>query len=209
LWVGIATQAGATHDEDFPGLAALVSPDGEVVRRLPDWRPGTLVVDIPVAVEVHPVRAAARALVVDDAGRTVLVRFADEVTGTDWWCPPGGGLDPGEEHLDAVRRELREELGTAGYDLGQWIGRRSHTFESFGGRWMTQQERWILCRTKPFEVDPGLLPALRAEHVHEVRWGTTDEIRTAGIVTVPRDLADLVDRVNAGRLPSAGTDLGT
>lgn len=59
LWVGTATQAGSTHDEDFPGLAALVSPDGEVVRRLPDWRPGTLVVDIPVDVEVHP-RTARR-----------------------------------------------------------------------------------------------------------------------------------------------------
>jgi predicted amidohydrolase len=48
LWVAMATQAGSTHDEDFPGLAALVTPDGEVARRLPDWHPGELVVDIPV-----------------------------------------------------------------------------------------------------------------------------------------------------------------
>jgi predicted amidohydrolase len=34
-------------DEDFPGIAALVGPDGEVVDELPDWRPGTLVVEIP------------------------------------------------------------------------------------------------------------------------------------------------------------------
>ena len=34
-------------DEDFPGIAALVDPTGEVVDRLPDWRPGTLVVDVP------------------------------------------------------------------------------------------------------------------------------------------------------------------
>ena len=45
FWVAMATQAGSTHDEDFPGLAALVDPRGEVVTRLPDWRPGTLVVD--------------------------------------------------------------------------------------------------------------------------------------------------------------------
>jgi predicted amidohydrolase len=49
-WVGVATQAGATYDEDFPGIAALVAPSGEVVSRLPDWRRGTLVVDVPVAV---------------------------------------------------------------------------------------------------------------------------------------------------------------
>jgi predicted amidohydrolase len=47
FWVALATQAGSTHDEDFPGLAALVDPHGEVVARLPDWRPGTLVVDVP------------------------------------------------------------------------------------------------------------------------------------------------------------------
>jgi len=44
----MTTQAGSAHDEDFPGLAALVKPGGEVAHRLPDWRPGTLVVDVPV-----------------------------------------------------------------------------------------------------------------------------------------------------------------
>lgn len=48
LWVAMVTQAGSTSDEDFPGIAALVAPTGDVVERLADWRPGTLVVDIPV-----------------------------------------------------------------------------------------------------------------------------------------------------------------
>ncbi|HEY3832457.1 MAG TPA: carbon-nitrogen hydrolase family protein [Acidimicrobiia bacterium] len=47
VWVAMATQAGTTVDEDFPGLAALIAPDGTVVDRLADWREGTLVVDIP------------------------------------------------------------------------------------------------------------------------------------------------------------------
>jgi predicted amidohydrolase len=207
LWVAIATQAGATHDEDFPGLAALVTPAGEVAHRLPDWRAGSLVVDIPVEVAVQPARQAARALVVDEGGRTLLVQFADESSGTTWWCPPGGGLAAGESHLDAVRRELREELGRDDFTYGPWIGSRIHTFH-FGQRWMTQQERWILCRTRPFELDIGLLPSLRAEHVYDLRWWTADEIRAAGIETVPRDLAHLLDEVSAGRLPDAGTDLG-
>jgi predicted amidohydrolase len=48
-WVALVTQAGSTVDEDFPGLAALISPDGEVTDRLPDWRPGTLTVDLPLS----------------------------------------------------------------------------------------------------------------------------------------------------------------
>jgi predicted amidohydrolase len=47
LWIAQAGQAGATEDEDFPGLAALTSPSGQVTDRLPDWHPGTLAVDIP------------------------------------------------------------------------------------------------------------------------------------------------------------------
>jgi len=47
LWIALATQAGATMDEDFPGLAAVVDPYGEVTARLPDWREGTLVANIP------------------------------------------------------------------------------------------------------------------------------------------------------------------
>ncbi|HEY6277030.1 MAG TPA: carbon-nitrogen hydrolase family protein [Streptosporangiaceae bacterium] len=46
LWVALAGQAGSTIDEDFPGLAGLVAPDGSVTARLPDWREGVLVTDI-------------------------------------------------------------------------------------------------------------------------------------------------------------------
>jgi len=48
LWIAIATQAGATADEDFPGLAALVNPAGTVVAQTPDWNAAALVVDVPV-----------------------------------------------------------------------------------------------------------------------------------------------------------------
>ncbi len=47
VWVAMATQAGTTIDEDFPGIAALVSPAGAVIDRLAGWQPGTLIVDLP------------------------------------------------------------------------------------------------------------------------------------------------------------------
>jgi predicted amidohydrolase len=47
LWIALSSQAGSTADEDFPGLAALVDPTGAVVTALPDWREGTLLVDLP------------------------------------------------------------------------------------------------------------------------------------------------------------------
>ncbi len=46
-WLAVSTQAGATVDEDFPGWAALIGAEGTVVAELPDWREGTLAVDLP------------------------------------------------------------------------------------------------------------------------------------------------------------------
>jgi predicted amidohydrolase len=43
----MATQAGSTVDEDFPGLAALVSPQGRMLDRTRDWHPGRLLAHIP------------------------------------------------------------------------------------------------------------------------------------------------------------------
>jgi predicted amidohydrolase len=57
VWVALATQAGATVDEDFPGLAAVVDPSGEVVARTPDWHEATLVVDLPLSGSVRASRA--------------------------------------------------------------------------------------------------------------------------------------------------------
>jgi predicted amidohydrolase/8-oxo-dGTP pyrophosphatase MutT (NUDIX family) len=205
VWVAMATQAGATEDEDFPGLAALVSPSGEVTR-LPGWQPGTLTVEVPVDVTVHPVREAVRCLVVDGAGRALLVRFADPDTGATWWTPPGGGLHRGEDHLAAARRELREELDRGGLPIGPWIGRRTHTFWWRG--WMTQRERWVLCRAEPFEVAAAHVASLSAEGIREVRWWSAAALRSSGVVTTPRDLAGLLDRIAGGRLPDADAVLG-
>jgi predicted amidohydrolase len=206
VWVAMATQAGSTEDEDFPGLAALVRPDGEVAARLPDWRPGRLVVDVPVPVTVEPAREAVRVLVVDELNRALLVRFADAASGPGWWAPPGGGLEPGEDHRDAANRELREELGRDDLAIGPWIGHRSHTFETTG-RWMTQRERWTLCRTSRFEVDPERVATLRAEGIHDLRWWSADELRTAGALTTPRGLVRLLDALREGRVPDPDEDL--
>ncbi len=203
--VAMATQAGSTEDEDFPGLAALVSPAGEVAR-LPDWRAGSLVVDVAADVTVHPVREAVRCLLVDHAGRALLVRYADDRSAGDWWGVPGGGLDPGEDHLAAVRRELREELARDDLEVGPWIGRRCHTF--WLGRWMTQRERWVLCRAEPFEVDPAHVTTLESEGIGELRWWSAGELRASGAVVTPRDLPELLDRIGRGDLPGPDDDLG-
>ena len=207
LWVGMATQAGSTVDEDFPGIGALIAPDGEVVERLPDWRPGTLVVDIPVQTDVQPVRWGIRVLVIDESGRALLAEFGDDQSGRRWWVPPGGGIEEGEDDLTCARRELLEEVGRDDLEVGVAIGRRGGSFR-LNGNWFTQYERWYLCRCSHFEVADEIIASVRAEGIRDFRWWTTAELRAAAIDTGPRQLPHLIDEILAGRYPDQAADLG-
>lgn len=65
-------------------------------------------------------RQGARVILVDQNGRTLLLCGEDPHRPEDgrWWMTPGGGLDPGESHEQAARREVLEETGYVVTDLG-------------------------------------------------------------------------------------------
>ena len=65
--------------------------------------------------EAHLYRVSVKALIQDEAGRTLVVR-----TGNDkGWTLPGGGMDHGEDIIEGLRRELQEELGTQRVEIGK------------------------------------------------------------------------------------------
>lgn len=99
-----------------------------------------------------------------------------------WWVLPGGGVDDGEDEIDALRRELREETGLLPDEIGAVVWHRVHEFDlvdSFGTRWDGQSETVHLVRTARFEPRPAMSPdELRAENVDVMRWWTPDEVDT-------------------------------
>lgn len=46
IWIAVATQAGRTIDEDFPGGGYVFAPDGRRLYATPDWSPGAVYVEI-------------------------------------------------------------------------------------------------------------------------------------------------------------------
>jgi TDG/mug DNA glycosylase family protein len=127
-----------------------------------------------------PMRKAVRGIVVDPAQRILLLHYANEFDA--WWIPPGGGIDPGETDEQALRRELREELGLEEFQLGPllWESARYFTLDAdFCG----QNNRNYLIR----------VPAMEARVISEAndaRWFTLDEVQA--LPDHPHDLEHLV-----------------
>jgi 8-oxo-dGTP diphosphatase len=152
-------------------------------------------------------RQGVRGLVVDSSERLVLVRF--DFSGRTVWVTPGGGVELDESDEDALRRELREELGFELADpLGEPVWERTHGFAMTG--WEGQTERFYLLRVEPFEITPALgWEALRAEGVHEIRWWTLDEIGAASdVVFAPRRLHDYLSRLLRSGAGPVAVDVG-
>lgn len=160
-------------------------------------------------------RQAARALLLDPDDHVLLVRF--EFPTATVWGLPGGGIDTGESVADALRRELREELGLTGFELGPHVWNREHVIPMLTGH-DGQQDRIHLVRIDRFEPEPTIgWEAMRAEHVHEIRWWSLDElvdvptdveVRPGQVRCSPRRLAALVRHLIDNGPPPTPIDTG-
>jgi 8-oxo-dGTP diphosphatase len=160
----------------------------------------------PTARRPLRLRQAVRALVVDEAERVLLVRFAFR----RWqgWALPGGGLQPGEDDESALRRELLEEVGLRDPVVGPHLWTRTAVFPFEDGLYDGQVERVRLVRTPAFTPIPALgWDLLRAEHVEELRWWTPGALADAGVRCAPGQLAALARLVLAEGPPSQPLEL--
>jgi 8-oxo-dGTP pyrophosphatase MutT (NUDIX family) len=142
----------------------------------------------------HTDRPAARVLLVDDAGRTLLFRGGDPARpGQRWWFTPGGGLAPGETSEQGAARELREETGlrVEPAALGEPIWHQVTEF-TYNARWYRQSQDFFLLRVPEWRVDTSGFDADERAVVDEHRWWTADEIEATDETVYPEELPVLL-----------------
>jgi 8-oxo-dGTP pyrophosphatase MutT (NUDIX family) len=129
------------------------------------------------------------------------------------WSLPGGGLDPGESHIDALHRELIEEVGLHDPVIGRHVWNREHIIPHDDGLWDGQRDRYYLVDAQErFDPAPALSwEQLRAERLHELRWWHLDDIERAtldGVWFSPRALASHLRALVADGPPATPIDTG-
>ena len=153
-----------------------------------------------------PLREAVRGLVVDHDGRVLLVRF--RFPDGDLWAAPGGGVEPGESHESALRRELREEVGLYGADIGPPVWTRSHVFPlspQFGG----QRETFYLVGAPGLSGAPlfgGRAPSRGPRRLAVVDGASTPKL--AGRTLRAEEIPDLYEALLVHGPPDTPIDTG-
>ncbi len=82
-------------------------------------------------------RKAARAVVIDESGKTVLI----EALGGVYYKIPGGGIEAGETEQQAVMREVLEETG-CNVEIGEKVGEQDFLYEDADG---DKAKNWSVC----------------------------------------------------------------
>jgi 8-oxo-dGTP pyrophosphatase MutT (NUDIX family) len=139
-------------------------------------------------------RQAGRVLVIDPAGRVLLLQGFDPARpGTLHWVTIGGGTDHGEGTAQAALRELWEESGIKA-SADELIGPVWHrtTEFSFAGMRFWQEEDYYVLRVGEVQVTLANLDPLERDTITGYGWWSRDELAATTESFFPAELPELM-----------------
>jgi 8-oxo-dGTP pyrophosphatase MutT (NUDIX family) len=138
-------------------------------------------------------RLTSRVVLFDRDDRVLLfLTTAPDSSGVARWLTPGGGVDPGEDHLQAAVRELQEETGLVNPSLGSPIW--AHDFDV---QWDTADHdtghaEFYTATVDAFVPSDALWTAEERVDVLAHRWWTIEELDATTEPFEPAELVQLV-----------------
>ena len=114
-----------------------------------------------------PVRLAAGGIVVRQSGSEIYIALITEGNNAEYSLPKGG-VDPGESHEEAARREIHEEAGISRLDLIEYLGKRE--------RLNITKRKWITVHYFLFTTEQREGVPTDQEKHHELHWFPLDKL---------------------------------
>jgi len=144
-------------------------------------------------------RLTSRVLLFDHENRVLLfLTKAPDTSGIARWLTPGGGVDPGENHADAAVRELFEETGLTGIELGEPVWAHDFVVAWNDADHDTGHAEFYTAVVDRFEPSNANWTDDEKVDVLEHRWWSLAELIATDEPYEPAELVSLVRR----QLPS-------
>lgn len=150
-------------------------------------------------------RNVVRAVVLDSADRVLLLQVGEldnPAFGTAWELP-GGGIEAGETHVQAVIRELREETGIviASEQIAAPSWKRDVLYDYRGERRLQHEVISLVRLAGPTPaIDSMLREGFERQDLFDARWWTQQEILGSSEWFYPRSLPSMLSRFLDGAI---------
>lgn len=108
------------------------------------------------------------ALIINDKNETLLVKRAGQTVNEDgYWSKPGGSVEFGEKITDAIKREIKEEIGVD-IELTQFLGYNDHILKLENQHWVALHYLARIINGIPENLEPN-------KH-SEIKWFPLDNL---------------------------------
>jgi 8-oxo-dGTP pyrophosphatase MutT (NUDIX family) len=154
------------------------------------------------------VRSACRAILLTPENEVLLIYIENPAGNWKGWITPGGGIEPGESDEQALRRELKEELGFVDFEIADAVWQRTHQFP-WNKKIVEQSEKFYLIRTEKFKPKPTIdISKSEMIELKKFRWWKLAELLETKEVLSPKNFAELVKSLIENGMPPRPIEVG-